>query len=152
MIIKKSIILGLLVMLVIACQAQNTDLERIRTNYKKAVSDKKLCLLMIQELSADPKNSLQLSYLGAFQTIWATHVSNPISKLRTFNRGKKKIDQAAMSEPGNVEIRLLRLSVQTNSPSFLGYKNNIDEDKKFIQANNKNITSAVLRDVMAVLI
>jgi hypothetical protein len=152
MIIKKVIILVLFFTWGVALQGQSMDLENIRTNYVKAVSDKKLCLTMMNELGTETQSSLHLVYLGAFQTIWAKHVTNPISKLRTFSRGKKNIDEAVIADPNNIEIRLVRLSVQINSPAFLGYRNNIDEDKKFIQANNKNITSAVLREVMAVLI
>lgn len=152
MMLKKITILALFFTLGIDCQGQGIDIERIRTNYRQAVSDKKLCWAMIRELSSSPQNSLQLSYLGAFQMIWATHVSNPFSKLSTFNRGKKKINEAVMTDPDNVEIRLVRLSVQIKSPSFLGYKSNIDEDKKFIRANHKNIKSAVLKEMMAVLI
>ncbi len=152
MILKKITIFGLFFILSIACHGQDMDLERIRTNYKQAVSDKKLCLAMIRELSVSPQNSLRMGYLGAFQMIWATHVSNPFLKLRTFNRGKKKIDEAVIADPSNTEVRLIRLSVQTNSPSFLGYRTNIEEDKKIIQANYKNITSTILRDLMASLI
>jgi hypothetical protein len=68
------------------------------------------------------------------------------------DKGKKRINEAVMTDPDNVEIRLVRLSVQIKSPSFLGYKSNIDEDKKFIRANHKNIKSAVLKEMMAVLI
>ena len=152
MMLKQITTLVLFFWIGISCYAQNPDFERIRTNYRLAVLDKKVCLEMIRELSASPRNSLQQGYLGAFQMIWAVHVFNPISKLRTFNRGKKKIDEAVMADPDNVEIRIIRLSIQTKSPSFLGYRDNIDEDKKIIQANHKSITSTVLRAVMVVLI
>lgn len=152
MIFKKVTILVLFFTWGVALHGQSMDLENIRTNYVKAVSDKKLCLTMLNQLSTNTQSSLHLVYLGAFQTIWAKHVTNPFSKIRTFNRGKKNIDEAVSAEPNNIEIRIVRLSVQINSPSFLGYRNNIDEDKKFIQANNKNITSTLLREVMAILI
>ncbi|WP_413997927.1 hypothetical protein ACMDB5_08980 [Flavobacterium sp. W1B] len=128
------------------------DLETIRANYEKAVSDKKICQLMIEQLSTANESAVHLAYLGAFQTIWAKHSSGPISKLRTFTTGKRNIEEAVISKPNNIEIRLLRLSVQSNSPSFLGYKKNIEDDKKFIQSNSKNITSVFLKELMAVLI
>lgn len=134
------------------CNAQSMDLETVRVNYEKAVSDKKICQAMIEALGTDTENAVHRAYLGGFQTIWAKHNSNPISKLQTFRKGKRNIEDAVMSEPDNVEIRLLRLSVQSNCPSFLGYKKNIEEDKKFILSNTKNITSAFLKEWMAALI
>ena len=137
MILKKVMILVIFSLFGIACYGQSMDLESIRANYKKAVSDKKLCLKMIKGLGAGTESSVHLSYLGAFQMIWAKHIINPISKLKTFNTGKKKIEDAVLAAPNNLEIRILRLSIQKNSPAFLGYNKNIEEDQKFIQANNK---------------
>lgn len=145
------VILVLYTLFSVVINAQSMDLETVRVNYEKAVSDKIICQLMIKELSTDTESAVHLAYLGAFQTIWAKHSSNPISKLQTFKKGKRNIEDAVMSKPNNIEIRLLRLSVQSNCPSFLGYRKNIEEDKKFIRSNNKNITSAFLKELIAVL-
>lgn len=152
MMLKKVMVLVIFSLVGLVCYGQSLDLESIRANYKKAVSDKKLCHTMIKGLSTGTESSVQLSYLGAYQMIWAKHISNPLSKLKTFNTGKKKIEDAVMAEPNNLEIRILRLSIQKNSPAFLGYHKNIEEDKKFIQANNKNITSTHLRNMLEGLI
>jgi hypothetical protein len=148
----KIIIFIVYILLGSAYNTQSMDLETVRVNYEKAASDKKLCQAMIEALRIETQSAVHLAYLGAFQTIWAKHSSNPISKLQTFKKGKRNIEDAVMSKPDNVEIRLLRLSVQRNCPSFLGYKKNIEEDKKFILSNTKNITSAFLKEWMAVLI
>lgn len=129
--------------------ARSMDLESIRLNYGKAVSDKKLCKTMIAQLDKSTQSPVHLAYLGAFQTIWANHVTNPISKLQTFNRGKKNIEAAVISQPDDAEIRFIRLSVQKNCPSFLGYRSNMEEDKRIIQANNNYITSALLKRMIA---
>lgn len=126
----KIIFLALLLTLGIIFNTQSMDMENIRANYDKAASDRKLCQTMIDELRTRTESSLHLAYLGAFQTIWAKHVVNPISKLKTFNEGKKNIEDAVISAPGNIEIRLVRLSVQKNCSSFLGHNKNIEEDKK----------------------
>lgn len=152
MMLKKVMILFIFSLVGMACYGQSIDLESLRVNYKKAVSDKKTCLAMIKELSTGKESSVQLGYLGAFQMIWAKHITNPISKLKTFNKGKKSIEHAVMAEPNNLEIRILRLSVQKNSPAFLGYKKNIEEDEKFIKANNKDISSTHLKNMIQSLI
>src|SRR5690606_1702562 len=121
---------------------KNSDLNEVRSSYSKAVLDKKLCKKMIEELELSKEKSvIDLAYLGAYQTIWANHVFNPLSKLATFKKGKNNIELAISKDPENVEIRYIRFSVQKNAPSFLGYNNNLEEDKDFLVKNKKNINS-----------
>ena len=68
-----------------------------------------------------------------------------MSKLTTFKKGKKNIELAISKEPENVEIRYIRFSVQKNAPSFLGYNNNLKEDRDFLVKNKKNINSDFLQ-------
>ncbi|MGI6516760.1 MAG: FAD-binding domain-containing protein [Fermentimonas caenicola] len=86
---------------------------------------------------------IHLGYLGALQTIWANHVFSPISKLKTFKVGTDNIEQAIQKEPGNVELRFIRLSVQKNAPSFLGYQSHIKEDMEFIENHRHQIHSDI---------
>ncbi len=130
----------------------NKEMEYIRMSYGKAVSDKKLCKTMIETLKNKSENSVNLAYLGAFKTIWAHHAINPISKLSTFNKGKKYIESAVKQNPDNVEIRFVRLSVQKNCPSFLGYNDEIDQDVAFINANKHRIASQQLNKMIAEII
>ena len=125
---------------------KNSDLNDVRTSYSKAVLDKKLCKKVIEELELSKEKSvIALAYLGAYQTIWANHVFNPLSKLATFKKGKNNIELAISKEPENVEIRYIRFSVQKNAPSFLGYNNNLKEDRDFLVKNKKNINSDLLQ-------
>ena len=120
-------------------------LDKVRTNYNKLAADKALCKKMILALEETKDNSAtHLGYLGGLQTIWANHVFSPMSKLNTFNKGKKNIEQAIKKEPNNVELRFIRLSVQKNAPSFLGYHSNIKEDIGFIKNNRGEIKSEIL--------
>lgn len=122
-----------------------TNLDVVRANYYKVVSDKKMCKQMITELEKTKNNSAtHLAYLGGLQTIWSNHVFSPISKLNTFKEGKKNIEQAIENEPNNAELRFIRLSVQKNAPSFLGYKSSINEDTEFIKKNTDQISSDIL--------
>lgn len=120
------------------------DLEAVRSAYLPAVKDKKLCSEMISKLKSEELSNVCLAYLGGYQTLWANHVFSPISKLKTFNEGKKNIETAVKRDPSNWEIRLVRLSVQKNAPRFLGYHQNISEDESYIRRNMKSDTSAVL--------
>ncbi len=122
------------------------ELDEVRSNYNVFVSDKELCRETINVLKKLKDNSaIHLGYLGGLQTIWANHVMSPFTKLETFKAGKKNIELAIKSEPENVELRFIRLSVQKNAPSFLGYRSNIESDKNFILKNFKNINSEKLK-------
>ena len=120
-------------------------LDDVRKNYSKMASNEELCKSTIANLKEVKDNSAtHLGYLGGLQTIWANHVFSPISKLNTFKEGKKNIEQAIKKEPNNVELRFIRLSVQKNAPSFLGYQSNIKEDIQFIKNNRSEIKSDIL--------
>ncbi len=122
-----------------------TGLREVRSSYNKLASNKALCEKFIDEFTKTKNNSAtHLAYLGALQTIWANHVFSPINKYSTFIEGKKNIEKAIKNQPENVEIRFIRLSVQKNAPSFLGYNSNIHEDTKFIKENSDQIDSGVL--------
>lgn len=129
-----------------------TDLETIRKNYDLAVTDKVICKEMINELSNNMGNNVYLAYLGAFQTIWANHIFNPIAKWNTFKKGKANIEKAVKQDPANVEIRFIRLSIQKNCPGFLGYNDNIKEDKLFLNIHQNSITSSTLMNMVKSLL
>ena len=79
---------------------------------------------------------------------------NPISKLRRFKKGKTLIEEAVKKQPDNLEIRFLRLAIQTNLPAFLNYSDNIIEDEKYLLANiqtikNKNLKQDILKYLLA---
>jgi len=45
---------------------------------------------------------------------------------------KAMLEDAIKADEKNFELRFLRVTAQTNMPSFLGYRGDIDQDKKFI--------------------
>jgi hypothetical protein len=125
--------------------ANGLDLEYIRTQYEKAAIDKDVCETMIIELSKKAETNLHMAYLGAYQTIWASHTKGVMSKFSTFNKGKKNIEKAVMNEPQNIEIRMIRLSIQTNCPSFLNYNDDIADDKQYLEKYQNTVESVILR-------
>lgn len=122
------------------------DLDDVRINYDKAVADIKLCAQMMETLEPMKNEAIFLAYLGGLQTIWAKHTIVPLSKLNTFNKGKKNIEAAIKKEPSNIEIKFIRLSVQKNAPTFLGYNSNIQEDDNYIKLHQKEISSPIVKN------
>ncbi|WP_313100953.1 hypothetical protein [Epilithonimonas sp.] len=124
------------------------DYDAIRKNYQKAVSDKIICKEMLKHFENKNNTGLDLAYEGAFQAIWAKHAINPLEKLTTFKKGKKNIEKAVKQNPNLIETRFLRYSIQKESPAFLGYKSNIDEDKMLLNRNIKNVEDIILKQMI----
>ena len=76
--------------------------------------------------------SVLLAYEGMYHMLTARELFNPFSKWSSFRKGRTMLDDAIEADAANPEIRLLRLSAQLNAPSFLGYNNNIEADKRVI--------------------
>lgn len=129
--------------------AKDMDISFLRNNYEQAVKDKNLCKTMIQQLEQKPVNNTALAYLGGLQTIWAKHAFNPLSKLSTFHKGKANIEKAVNIESNNIEIRFIRFSVQKNCPSFLGYKDALNVDERFLRSNISKLGAGKLKELIS---
>ncbi len=51
------------------------------------------------------------------------------------NTGTQILEEAIKEKPNTLELIFLRMTIQTHLPSFLGYTDNIESDKKFILEN-----------------
>lgn len=71
--------------------------------------------------------------------LMAKHTSNPMKQFSYFRKGKFALDNAAKSDPKNVEIRFLRYVTQQQAPAFLGYNKNMKGDKELIMNEYKNL-------------
>ena len=139
--------LFLVLLFLISFSGYTQQLEEVRENYISAASERSVCKNLIKELKEIPdKRPLELAYLGALQSIWAKHVFNPFSKLKTFKEGTRKIEKAVKQDSANIEIRYLRFSIQKNVPAILGYADDIEEDSVFIRNHVQNISSVSLRN------
>jgi hypothetical protein len=69
------------------------------------------------------------------------------SKISRFKEGAKLLEATLKSDPNNIEIRMIRLSIQEDVPGITGYKKNIKEDKKFITTHYAE-QSGVLKDYL----
>ncbi len=111
--------------------------EEIRDSYKycNASKEKADQFYTLTEKAMQNEDAVFKGYHGAALALKASFVWNPFTKLSYFNKGKKMIDEAIASDPGNIELRMIRLSIQSNAPKIAGYYKNIDEDKMFLIEN-----------------
>ncbi|WMJ71793.1 hypothetical protein RCC89_01205 [Cytophagaceae bacterium ABcell3] len=116
--------------------AQGTNLEVVRSNFYKAIEDEQVTKDLLASLdNVTEKEPALLAYKGAAEALMAKHVFNPYSKLKYLSRSKKTLETAVDISPQDAEIRFLRFSIEHFLPSFLGYSNNLEEDKKAILEN-----------------
>jgi hypothetical protein len=111
-----------------------TDLDKVRASFYKASFQQEICESIYNEIKDKDyqKEPIMLAYQGVYQAIMAQYVWNPFTKWWYFKTGVESLEEAIVEEKENIELIFLRFSIQTNCPSFLGYNENIIEDKTFI--------------------
>jgi hypothetical protein len=68
---------------------------------------------------------------------------SPFTKLERFNKGKELLESVIALNKNNPEYRFLRLMVQENAPSMLGYNNELQQDAKLIIKQYDDLSEAV---------
>lgn len=85
--------------------------------------------------SNTPKNPVLIAYYGAASAAAPRCGAKHLEKIKLFNKGKTLLEEAIRLSPNDFEVRFLRFATQVKAPRFLGYNDNIDEDKKFLVKN-----------------
>jgi hypothetical protein len=73
------------------------------------------------------------------------------AKIATKNRkalvksGATNLESIIKSNPNNIELRVIRMSVQENIPKIVGYRGGLKDDKAFI-LNNYSKQNATLKN------
>ncbi len=69
-----------------------------------------------------------LAYYGALNALKAKHVFNPFSKISYLRSALRKLEEATYEGACKIEVRFLRFSVLHNIPSFLGYREELENE------------------------
>ncbi len=146
---KKLLFVGLL-LLVKTTFATVPSIAEVRALYENAVKDESSCNKLIEILSPynEKNNPLYAGYKASAIMMMAKHAFNPISKMSYFKKGKRILETAIKADEKNVELRFLRFNAQTHTPSFLGYDDNIETDKKFLENSFPTIKDVSLKEFM----
>lgn len=111
----------------------NQGLPELREQYINASASKnnadKFYNLVVNNKEDKP---VFIAYKGAAIALKSKFVTNKEQKKQLFIEGVSMVEKAIKNDPNNTEIRLIRLSIQENTPKILKYKSNISEDKKLI--------------------
>ncbi len=120
------------------------DLETVRQDYRKASESEKATKKLFDGLMEIGKNDnvVLVAYKGAVTTMMAEYAEGIKNKKSFFKEGRDLLEYAIETEPENVEIRCIRLSVQENVPKITGYHKNKEADKAFILDNYASMEDA----------
>jgi hypothetical protein len=110
------------------------SVNEVRALFKKAVIEKQSCAQLIEILDGYNENNHPLfaGYKACATMVMAKHVWNPASKYSYFTSGRQLLEKSIASDPRNAELIFLRFGIQTNLPSFLNYRKDINTDKAFL--------------------
>ncbi|MBP6335248.1 MAG: hypothetical protein KA444_07225 [Bacteroidia bacterium] len=131
----------------ISLPAQELSLDQIRSGFSQAVQEERSCTDLHSCLikSFDTANAVLMAYHGTVTVTMAKYTSNPFLKYQYFTDGKSLLERSVMKDPKNLEIRFLRLTVQEHTPGFLGYNEQIPDDKKYILEHLENLNLPQLK-------
>ena len=127
--------------------SSNLDLQEVRKMYAvvaKSETDATEFITKMESISLN-SNPTFVAYKGA-ATILKSKLEKKVAvKMSRFKEGAKLIEMAVANEPENIEIRLIRLSIQENVPLIVGYRKNKKEDKTFILSHYKEQSNSLMQ-------
>ncbi len=127
--------------------AGGTNIEEVRRMYYSAAEGGKQAEQFTKMMDGmDTKDPILLCYKGAAYMMKADSYFNPYNKLMSFRKGRAMVEDAVSKAPGAVEVRFIRFGIQVNTPSFLNYDDNIQEDKTMLINNLKTIQDTDLKE------
>ncbi|HET9054211.1 MAG TPA: hypothetical protein VFM90_08565, partial [Cyclobacteriaceae bacterium] len=141
----KNLTISLLFCISLGAQAQ--ELGQLRTEFIAATGSAPAAEKFLQTTSRISASSkpLLVAYRGAALVIWGKYVRGIEDKKKTAKAGIALLESAISKNPGHVEIRTLRLSIQENSPKILKYKDNIEEDRNFVTRSYEELPEGELK-------
>ena len=131
------------------CFGQN-DISEIRKNYLLAKDFKGIEKLIILT-NSNSENPLIISYNIVAELMMIEYETNPYKKFKVFKYLTSKIDSIIDENSNNVELRMLRYSIQKKSPFFLRYIDNINNDLTYIKQNLNNLNVNEIEYINTVL-
>ena len=116
--------------------AQNHNLESLRDDYIRALKDVEVVEEVYNRFSKVENPSAKiLAYRGALEAIMTKTTWNFFKKMDYLRKSEKSFAKAVEKAPESVEVRFMRMAVQYEIPSYLGFSDDIPKDRDFIVAN-----------------
>ena len=126
--------------------AQSAEL---RKSYREATQSEEKAKAFYQYVKdvSQTDEAVMMAYKGAGKTLLARY--EPLLKRKDkIKDGISWVENAVKKSPNDVEIRLIRLSIQENLPKFFKYNDDIETDKKFIKDSMLHIKDKELLEMI----
>lgn len=113
------------------------SIDSVRDLYKEASKSKANTEEFYAQLKSvkNSDNAVLVGYKAAAIALKARFEKPIKSKKQLFLEAKTLLEKQIERKPNEIELRLIRLSIQENTPKILKYKGNMNEDKNFILKN-----------------
>ncbi|KPE51321.1 hypothetical protein [Chryseobacterium indologenes] len=108
-----------------------TDLEALRNSYAKANSSNANTEAFINMAEKQSGSDAVTSGYKAAAQIMEAKITKKNRKALVKN-GATSLESIIKNNPNNIELRLIRLSVQENIPKIVGYRGSMKDDKAFL--------------------
>lgn len=141
--------LCILVLLIISnsanCDPNKNALDQLRSEYLTALRDYLNAPKVYESfLKVEKPNGKILAYQGALEAIMTKTTWNLFKKMSYLNKSEASFNKAIEMAPYDIEIRYMRLAVQFEIPSYLGFSDDMEDDKEFILNNMNNLSAETI--------
>lgn len=117
----------------------NVQVKNLRTAYFKAAEDAKHLPTLKKAIDTyTTKDHYFYCYTSAYNSLLSRYAKGIGKKMEWFNQCKKDLDQS-FKISDSFDARFIRFCIQHNTPRILGYKTQLDIDKKYIMQNLQQI-------------
>lgn len=116
----------------IFANAQGIERLELRNSFQQCLNMEKTESFLEKMNLQQNASAILTGYKGAATGLQAKYSSNPYKKYNFCKKGLSLIDNAIESDPLDLELRYLRLILETNIPGFLGMNHHVQGDKNVI--------------------
>jgi len=137
-----------IILLLVCSLWANPSLTEIRALYVKASDSAETATTLMTKLAGvkDSGPVVLVGYKAAAITLQAKQQKGAKQKKAKFKEGVDLLEKIITAHPNEIELRLIRLSIQENAPKLLKYRDEISADKQFISTHFSSQKSKALKD------
>ncbi len=119
------------------------SVSELRELYIKASDSKEVSKQFFEKLKDIKKTdkAVFVAYKAAALTLKAKHAKKIANKKKYFKEGAAMLEYIIAENPKDIELRVIRLSIQENSPKILKYRAKKSEDAAYIYKHLKAVSS-----------
>ncbi len=135
----------------LAFPASGTSLsiEETRVAFEQAAEDEIKNEVLLKNLGGPLTDPVLIAYRAATEALMGKFASTPWNKYSWCKQSMKTFRLAVRADSENIEIRYLRITIQSHLPSILNMSGDMEEDKRIILQNINKFTEIQQRKKIA---